>query len=324
MNGLNLGALTLRKILLNALDTNQDKIRHQYGGGKVKRSHASIEPEQKGIYLTVGVLPISKEFHQQNNWRPRALPHNVGNHILEAMLLPGDYQAIKAYCQQESNKSLVFMSRCYLTCVTTRNLQQLISQGEMINDNVMNIFLELLANQTGTNYLSTYFITKLRNEKSWTNVRRWFVPSYLQEQLHKPHLKFSSILIPFHVGGCHWVALVRRIIRGRVHFFYSDDMDHHPTEQALRNLLSSYADPTFYPSNAKWVECHSTFYTPYSNECGPRTLLALLVMGLHPAPNEKILLSFMSRNLAQTLRIWIASNSNINPVNTSRTRTKRQ
>ena len=150
-------------------------------------------------------------------------------------------------------------------------------------------------------------MTKLRNEKSWVNLRRWFVPNYSQANSHKPHIKSPTILIPCHVRGCHWVAIVRRIIRGRVHFYYSDDMNHLPTEHALKNLLASYTDPEFYPNNTKWVSCHSTLYTPHSNECGPRTLFALLVMGLHPAPNDTILLPFMSSNLAQILRTWIAS-----------------
>jgi hypothetical protein len=47
--------------------------------------------------------------------------------------------------------------------------------------------------------------------------------------------------------------------------------------------------------------------TKTSNECGPRTLFALLVMGLHPAPNDSILIPFMSSNLAQILCTWLAS-----------------
>jgi hypothetical protein len=123
----------------------QCKLGHQYGGGRLEGRQAPLEPEQQGHYSTKGKLSISKEVHQLNRWRPHVLPYRVGNHVIESMILPEDCRVIKECCQQQLNKLLVFITRCPLTCVTTQDLRSLISHGEMINDNVMNVFLEILA-----------------------------------------------------------------------------------------------------------------------------------------------------------------------------------
>lgn len=45
---------------------------------------------------------------------------------------------------------------------------------------------------------------------------------------------------------------------------------------------------------------------PYSNECGPHSILALTVMSCHPLPSENILLVYMDANIAQISRWWTA------------------
>jgi len=130
---------------------------------------------------------------------------------------------------------------------------------------------------------------------------------YQRPHPYRPTLQSLTILIPCHVNGNHWVALIRRIQNHRIYFYYSDDLNHSPTEHALRHLLQTSTDKEFYPDDAIWIKCHSLTYRPHSNECGPRTLLALTVLGLHQEPNECSLLPFMTSNLAQILRPWVAS-----------------
>jgi hypothetical protein len=45
---------------------------------------------------------------------------------------------------------------------------------------------------------------------------------------------------------------------------------------------------------------------PHSNECGPRSLIATTVLGLHPLPSPHILLPYMHPNIAQLSRWWVA------------------
>jgi len=159
----------------------------------------------------------------------------------------------------------------------------------------------------GIHYLSTFFVTILCRDKSWTALSSWFTNTG-QPTPSSPELNSSKpIFIPCHVNGAHWIGVVRRIVNDKVYFFYADDLNHPPTESAIRHLFDSYANNVFYPRNAKWIRCKSITYRPHSNECGPRTLLALTIMGLHPQPDKHILLPYMNGNLAKIARTWVAT-----------------
>jgi hypothetical protein len=58
--------------------------------------------------------------------------------------------------------------------VTTDNIRNLISHGKMTSDNLLNTFMNIITNHKEVNFLSTYFLTKLRQEKSWDRLSRWF------------------------------------------------------------------------------------------------------------------------------------------------------
>ena len=76
-------------------------------------------------------------------------------------------------------------------------------------------------------------------------------------------------------------------------------------ESELRRLLQSGTSTDFYPLNARWITCKTPQFQPHSNECGPRTMLAIAVMISHPAPHPAILLPYVSPNLAQYSRHWM-------------------
>jgi hypothetical protein len=150
-------------------------------------------------------------------------------------------------------------------------------------------------------YLSTFFMTLFQRDRSWESIQDWFnagdhfVPSQPQIDSTLP------ILIPCHVHGSHWVGIVRRVLNGTVHFFYADDLNLNNIENALQTFLFTHSDRRFYPANAIWTHCNSITFRQHSNECGPRTLLALTIMGSHPLPTADTLMPFMSPNLVQTL-----------------------
>jgi hypothetical protein len=54
------------------------------------------------------------------------------------------------------------------------------------------------------------------------------------------------------------------------------------------------------------INDYTEFYTASSCECGPRALLALTMMALHPNADSIILFPLMHPNLAQISRTWVA------------------
>lgn len=62
-----------------------------------------------------------------------------------------------------------------------------------------------------------------------------------------------------------------------------------------------------YFNQADNISVKTTTYLPHSNECGPHTLLALTIMGLHHNPDESMLIPFMHANIAQITCIWITN-----------------
>ncbi len=95
-------------------------------------------------------------------------------------------------------------------------------------------------------------------------------------------------------------------MNGQVIFFYADDLNCPSSELLIKGLLSNTSEE-FYPPSALWINCTNYTYRPHSNECGPRTLLALTIMLLHPDPTSSILLPFMHHNIANIARTWVAS-----------------
>jgi len=80
------------------------------------------------------------------------------------------------------------------------------------------------------------------------------------------------------------------------------------TSETIRMLFSSHLmSLEFYPPDASWINCITYTYHPHSNECGPRTLLALSFMALHPHPHHHMILPYMHPNLAQISRWWVAN-----------------
>ncbi len=90
-----------------------------------------------------------------------------------------------------------------------------------------------------------------------------------------------------------------------MHFLYADDLNIPRVETALKRLLHTGTSADFYPPNAGWISCTTPNFRPHSNECGPRTMLALAVMVSHPAQHPAILHPYISTNLAQYSRHWM-------------------
>jgi hypothetical protein len=134
-------------------------------------------------------------------------------------------------------------------------------------------------------------------------------PRYHQRAPSRPLLVGEPVIsIPCFINGCHWTALTHRKVDDQVVFLYSDDLGDPHTEAMEKHHLS-LCDERFYPPppSAHWIYCKTPSFHLHSNECGIRTLLALMVQGLHPTPSPNILLPFLHPNLALIRRTWIAA-----------------
>jgi hypothetical protein len=256
-----------------------------------------------------GIVFIASGLTGNISWQPsKHLITARSDHPFDCILTEDLFASIKLATQQALEDVIVYLIRMRAQNVTTHCLRDLLSHGEMTRDSILNTFLAILCAGHNLTYLSTFFITILRRDKTWEPLRNWFATDDSAEDYYLPTMNSKRpILIPCHVNGAHWVALVRRVINQRVYFLYADDLNHPSTEQHLKDLLLAHAAPEFYPENTIWLHCKSVTFRPHSNECGPRTLFALTTMALHPNPSPNILLPYMSPNLAQILRTWIGS-----------------
>jgi len=195
--------------------------------------------------------------------------------------------------------------------ITNNSFVNLLTFHSPIDDSIMHHILHILY-QTNSSFkfLDTNFSSSLI-QKGWSHAYQKFflhenTSRFAQSTKVKPTLSAEIILIPFFIHASHWVAIVRRLIDGKVHFFYSDDLNSTNTYESIRSLFTTSTPEIFHPHDSTWVKIHAFTYVPHSNECGPRALLALLTIATHPSPHENILLPFMHGNLAQICRWWLA------------------
>lgn len=117
----------------------------------------------------------------------------------------------------------------------------------------------------------------------------------------------STILIPIHINGFHWVAIARKIIHNKVILLYADDLQSESIERTIKCKYSqANTSPEFHPNDTSWISCQSYKYLPHSNECGPRILLALSIMAMSTSLNEDMLIPYMHPNIGQISRWWTA------------------
>ncbi len=115
-----------------------------------------------------------------------------------------------------------------------------------------------------------------------------------------------AIAIPCFIHNNHWVALAHREINGRVVFLCTDDLNNPSIAQLVKQIITKETCSQFCPPDATWITCRNYTYTPHTNECGPRMLLALTIFLTHPVPHPDILMPYMHPNLAQITWTHIA------------------
>lgn len=269
----------------------------------------NASPAQPRNFVMRGSLKVFEIPTQQADWRPsKILPHRNTVHPIAQLMNEHDYKNIQNHSCVSNETLLISDTTQRELFFTGKQLKDLITPGTMTNDNTMTLYLERICAIYHIKFLSTFFFTVLRRDKSWQRVARWFKSPMNTQQTKKPLITGEqAINIPIHVHGSHWVALVRREYQGRVLFLYADDLNCTKTERSIKKLLQDHADRTFFPPTAQWLHCNSITYLPHTNECGPRTLLALTIMSSAYHIHENILMPYMHPNIAQIARVWTAN-----------------
>jgi len=187
---------------------------------------------------------------------------------------------------------------------TTQDLRNLITLNSPIYHELLILSLETLSTTfNSSSYVDPSFVTVLQTQ-GWNAVSNRFNRNH---SIRRSSLSHHSIAFPIYINNNHWVALCRKIIDGKTYFLYSDDLQNAKTERDVKKLLITNASNKLYPNNSTWISCKTSTSTRHSNECGPRTILALAIMMSHPRPSFTILLPYMGPNLAQTARYWMGT-----------------
>jgi hypothetical protein len=298
--------------------------RNQFFGGGPTNTKTCIDVDTLCLntithaYNTWHVLPDSSldiidtnHISHLEPWRPcTTLRHHTNTyHPLTRNIKQADVISIKEVCQLPPTQPIIRSTRAKDLCITTEHLKRLLTYNEMTSDSVIMLYVEGFCNRHKLTYMNSNFIPHLR-EKGWRIVKHYFASNRRAHKrgINRPNITGErAILIPAFIHNNHWVAIVRREIRDRVLFLYSDDLNDPNTEGVLRTLITDRTDPNFCPSNAIWMHCKCNTYHPHSNECGPRTILALSILALHSQPYPEMLLPLMDENLAQITRTRIAA-----------------
>jgi hypothetical protein len=280
--------------------------------GKNSTTPGSTNPIYPDLALDKGPLRLAlfqSITTNQQTWIPEyPLLYSASHHPLLSSVTSQHLDEIRNYCQLPHHAVIAYSAYRPTMAVQTYALRNLVSHRKLVNDEVINLFLEVLCHDHNLSFLSPTFFNILQRDGGQRSLRHFASASrHRHRTIYRPTLQGeAAIAIPCHIGNCHWVGVVRREISGQVYFLYSDDLNDQSTETEVKETLMSMGIE-FFPCSARWVNCEAYTYLPHSNECGARTLLALTIMMLHPIPNSTILLPYMNENIANIARVWVAS-----------------
>jgi len=260
--------------------------------------------------------PYDPLTHSPNQLHLNALPISRSNHPLDKSILTHHIESIQhqiALGQINPDLPLTTIPGNSITSISLTSFLRLLKFNSPIDDSIFHGFLSLVHySHKNIHCLDTNFSRDLFH-LGWQHAfRKYFLHNFSSKYSHKtkiePSIDSPDILIPIHIDGCRWVALNHRWINNITYFFYADDMNSPKTEDTIKHHFSTHSTSVeFNPHNSICVNCTNYTYHPHSNECGPRSLLALSIFGTHPSPTRNMFIPFMHPNIAQISRWWIAA-----------------
>jgi hypothetical protein len=261
-------------------------------------------PIGSGTVSKLSLDPSTSSNSGQFNSGQPSTSLGLAHHPMLQLFPPEQHKLLRTFCNQHPSTIILRMTHRPNITLTTQDLNTLLTPGEQTHHELLLFGLEIATKAYQGSYLEPVFFPILQ-QQGWTEVMNWFSTSDID--CTRPLYNHPNLSIPIHIHGNHWVAVHRRITSGKALFFYADDLNNANTESIVKEWLFQRAPPMFCPTGSDWVSCQNTTYRPHSNECGPRTLLALTVMMSHSNPHFQMLLPYMSPNLALVSRVWMST-----------------
>jgi len=147
------------------------------------------------------------------------------------------------------------ISIIYLT--TPKQYYRLLSYNSPVNDTILQSYLSLLTYRS-------HYIKAVDTNFSWdffsfgweVAYQKYFLnpnsSNYAKKNKTKPTLNTPTIIIPIHINGAHWVALVHQNMNGHIHFLYADDMNSSTTASSIRTRFLTPYKSIFFSAG----KCH--------------------------------------------------------------------
>ena len=256
------------------------------------------------IGTTVGPLLRLSQPQSTPQWAPPHLPIDLNPmHPFGQLVISLQTDLIQLYTNGSHTDVILRLSRKPEIHVTVQDLRQLLTHREPIFHDLLTLSLDIITSQCSGKYLEPAFFPQLC-QHGWHAVKNWISPQPGPSP-DKPSLT-ENICIPIHINGNQWVAVYQHYTARRVTFYYADDMNHPSTEKTVQHVLESTTSTQFYPPGSEWKNCKTQNISPHSNECGPRTILALAVLASSQTPSDTSLHKYMHGNLAHCSRVWMA------------------
>lgn len=237
---------------INPLSQIQDSTFALNGGGHsniqapidvdIVNIHNSINTNDLWIPLSQSPLEIV-DYSNSNTtswWTPpNQIQYKKSTHLLSTNISQTNTNIQLRLCQLHPNQTVLRIAKRKDIGIRTIHLRNLITYGQFTSDAVISLYLEGFCHQHRLTYLTSFFIPHLKTH-GWTKVRTYFANHQRahSRRIDRPRLSGEpTILIPSFIHNNHWVALVRREIRQRVYFLYSDDLNNTNTEKEIKSLI---------------------------------------------------------------------------------------
>jgi len=196
-------------------------------------------PTIKDLLLSVPSSPYSC-YHSFNLSKKEQLSHltttlpiQCSSHPLDSSISHQDIYMIQSsfyHASDQGEEQLLSYNGNPIPLAHNSSFTDLLTFNSPINDSIIQHVLHILhLSNSSYKYLDTNFSSSLLQKGWYYAYQKFFLHENSSRYAHstkvKPTLCSDIILIAFFVQASHLVVIVRRFIRGIVHFFYTDDLN---------------------------------------------------------------------------------------------------
>ncbi len=141
--------------------------------------------------------------HHQTQWTPSAkLSYQSSSHTIAQSIPSEILEEIPKHCQHPSSTPIFWSHWNNTTMIEVEQLQEPVSYGPPIRDNVITLYLEQLCSKYNITYFDTNFMSQLQSE-DWNHVKKYFSTNHhhnRQRSTNRPKVTGErAILMPTHV-----------------------------------------------------------------------------------------------------------------------------